>query len=294
MVPETKRSETITPISSNNIVDQIDIDDQIELVVAASPIQPLFTPKTVLKCEQGICNKIFIVGDSNGENCVSVFNKLLRKCGKSNYLVTSFFKPNALCDDVIADIPKVCKDFTPNDHVIILAGTSNALQGKTYNGHKLFVVLEALSQTNVTLVSTTYCKGRTVLNKFMYDFNCGLVKTARCFHHVNYVETNKVMAQAGVYNFYPVLSLFVRRLILECVLYNLVLGNSNCLVFVPLCNFDLNLNDVAAPGTEIALDDQLNDGNTLISPNPITQMESNETCGVSDGLDTAKTFFRDS
>ena len=85
--------------------------------------------------------KILIIGDSNGEECVSLFNSAFRNLNINGFLVSAFFKPNALFLDVIKDIPKMCKNFNFDDHVFVIGDTTDCLKGKCVDNNKLFAIL---------------------------------------------------------------------------------------------------------------------------------------------------------
>lgn len=180
--------------------------------------------------------RIFIAGDGNGEDCVSITNSILQNHGGENSLVTSFLKPNALFEEVLNVIPKACSDFNFNDHIFILAGTSDVLKDKKVNKDQICKLLTSLYRTNVTIFSTTYCHGRVVLNDLMYKFNCDLVRISKCFSHVKYIETNKILKDANVTNFYPTVGYRNKKIILKSVLFStiLYLSVNNNLIVVPL------------------------------------------------------------
>lgn len=158
-------------------------------------------------------SQILILSDNNGHDCVDI---LTSNCG-NEYIVSSFFKPNAAFEEVTSSATAMCTNFTKSDHVIIFAGIANVLRGKPLNILKLTNLLMGLKNTNVSIVSCTYCRNRNFLNKFIYEFNVNLVKAERKFDHVRYIETNRVLNREGIYNYKPYLNYTTKNIILKSI-----------------------------------------------------------------------------
>ena len=230
--------------------------------------------------------KILIVGDSNGEQCVSLFNSAFRNININNFLVSAVFKPNALFLDVVKDLPKMCKKFNFDDHIFVIGGTADCLKGKCVDKNKLFSILSELKHTNVTLLSTTYCQNRLVLSKFMYDFNCVLFKTSGCFHNVNYVETNRILQESSVSNYYLNLTYFVKKVIIDCTVQQTFVNNNN-LICVPIQG-----DDFSDSGEEISGLNLVSDNETSIVLETTANLNSSNKSIMSDIGRKTDLFFR--
>jgi len=233
-IPQVMGDSVHTQLSSE--------EDLAEIVSGGNTVNPDLCPNP----KQISQKRIFFAGDANGDQCVSLSRAILNRHNAENILVTSFFKPNAFFDEVLDVIPKACRDFTSDDHIFIFAGTSDVLKGKKIDLNKVTKLLTDLYHTNVTLLGTTYCQGRTILNSFMFDFNCNLVRLSRSFMHVNYVETNKILRNANFKNYSPVLSYAAKKIILKSVLDMQFLepNASGNLIQIPLIDGALTANNL--------------------------------------------------
>lgn len=84
----------------------------------------------------------------------------------------SIFKPNTFFNSVIEDIEALTKDFTCIDHVIIMAGTVDALKGNNFDTGIMTRKLKNVSQyTNIHFVENPMWKNRNILNKFIIEIN---------------------------------------------------------------------------------------------------------------------------
>lgn len=191
------------------------------MILSDNKINDTQTNKNYRKPESLVHNpiqqksQILIVSDSNGRDCVDILNEATT-C-KSKYIVSSFFKPNATFEEVTSNIHKMGGTFTKMDHIIIFAGITNVLRGKKFDTQKLNNILMRLNNTNVTILSCTYCRNRNILNKFIYEYNVNLVKAARKFNHVRYFETNRILKNENVYNYKPELNYITKKTIFNNV-----------------------------------------------------------------------------
>lgn len=137
--------------------------------------------------------KIFLIADSNGRNCF----KILEKLDKMNkYQITNNFKPNAVFENVVDNINNnSTKAYTKDDHVIIFAGTNNALNRKLINLEKIQETLKYLQNTNVILVAIPYLINNVKFNKYAYKNNRLLYNQSRASENNNvcFVDSNLLL-----------------------------------------------------------------------------------------------------
>ncbi|KAF2900704.1 hypothetical protein ILUMI_05482 [Ignelater luminosus] len=82
-------------------------------------------------------SKVLLLADSQGRGLVNQLQVNLNK----NFAVNGIFKPNPTFENVTAEVKRLSSNLIREDFVIILAGTNNALDGKT-------VTTDNLSKTN--------------------------------------------------------------------------------------------------------------------------------------------------
>jgi hypothetical protein len=71
---------------------------------------------------------ILLVGSSHGREV----GPMLQKHPGTEYVVTSIFKPNAPLANVAEDLRKLVKDFTKQDHIVIVGGSGNSLDRNSH------------------------------------------------------------------------------------------------------------------------------------------------------------------
>jgi len=163
-----------------------------------------------------VCSpRIFVIGDNSAEHCVSLLNNILNGNKNNKYFVSSIIKPYALYDDVVKDLKNLCSDFGPDDHIVVFAGIMNVLKGKNINKSSLNSILSSLFNTNVTLIGTTFCSNRDVLNNLMHDLNMDLFTVASNFRHVKYLDANKYLGQEQIVNRFTFITPYIKRYVLN-------------------------------------------------------------------------------
>ncbi|KAF2888923.1 hypothetical protein ILUMI_17250 [Ignelater luminosus] len=109
---------------------------------------------------------VLLLADSQGRGLA---NQLQVNLGK-DFSVNRIFKPNATFENVTAEVKSMTSNLTSEDFLIILAGSNNALDGKTVTTDNLSTISN-IENTNVIIIAVPYWKGRPVLNEFIYKIN---------------------------------------------------------------------------------------------------------------------------
>ncbi|KAF2897377.1 hypothetical protein ILUMI_08798 [Ignelater luminosus] len=109
---------------------------------------------------------VLLLADSQGRGLA---NQLQVNLGK-DFSVNGIFKPNATFENVTAEVKSMTSNLTSEDFLIILAGSNNALDGKTVTTDNLSTISN-IENTNVIIIAVPYWKGRSVLNEFTYNIN---------------------------------------------------------------------------------------------------------------------------
>lgn len=250
-------------------------------------------------------SRILIVGDNNALDC-SIFLKRFLK--PEEWSITTFSKPNALFEDIISELPLMCKDFDMSDHVLIFGGTTNALRGHPINSHSLSKCLDGLQNTSTTIVGTSYCKNRNILNNIMFDINSVLYKNSCLKENVNYLETNRFFSCENIINYKPFLNDFKKKVLLSAFCNNFLINPAidyQCLINVSLCRSaefvglsDDSRVDVPVDGVETVVSEgvstSLKDCSSIATPDNVC---SNGSIIIIDDVETPTTsspkqFFR--
>ena len=129
--------------------------------------------------------KILILSDEFGRN---VNKNVMHRIDSLNFKVETVIKPGADFQKVIEDIEALTSTYSPQDHVIIIAGSNN------FNTHKKYPLfrdicdkIKKCTNLNVTLATVAY--GRNYYtNKFIFKFNEKLKEFATKLNH--YVPGN--------------------------------------------------------------------------------------------------------
>lgn len=87
-------------------------------------------------------------------------------------------KPNAGYCRVIEDIVSLSKDYTLNDHIVILAGQNDFYRGRYPLFKALNESLKQCTHTNLHLLSIPYSTKKVRCNKFVYKFNVKMAEYA--------------------------------------------------------------------------------------------------------------------
>lgn len=128
-------------------------------------------------------NKLLILCDHHG----AALRRLLY-LRLDNYIIQAIIKPNAGYCELIEDIVTLAKDYTVDDHIVILAGPSDFHRRKYPLFKTLNDKLRHCTHTNLHLFSCPYLTKNVNLNKFVYKFNVKLAEYASRLH--NYAQGN--------------------------------------------------------------------------------------------------------
>ncbi|KAF5284404.1 hypothetical protein FQA39_LY17079 [Lamprigera yunnana] len=96
--------------------------------------------------------RILILADSQGRNLANKFRDRL----SPNYSVLYIFKPNATFEQTTCDLHGLTLDFNKGDHVIIMAGTNDALVKNYISDNSIEKTVAGLSHTNCLFVAVPY------------------------------------------------------------------------------------------------------------------------------------------
>ena len=140
-------------------------------------------------------NKILILSDECGRNC----NRLIKKYKElESYEITSIIKPGALLWQIIENIDSLCKNYTINDFVIIIAGTNDINKKSTPSFRYICNKLKLSSHTNIIFTSILYKKNRInsfLKNRYIHKYNSKLNEFLTKFNkyaegNISYLEVN--------------------------------------------------------------------------------------------------------
>lgn len=186
----TKACKKVKCLPEPIVTDQLDLNENTPPILTSSPKKTLGLQTVQAKhCLGKSRKRILIVGDNNGDSCAEILNNHINN---ENYLVSSFFKPNSTLSNVLNDLHLLCNDFTKEDHVVIIAGTIDALKGHCPRSNDVIGCLKKLENTNVCLIGTAFCEQRNILNNFMYDINSVFAQCASTYDYVSYLDCNRV------------------------------------------------------------------------------------------------------
>lgn len=115
-------------------------------------------------------SKILILSDEIGRGIVGLLRGM--QC-LSSFEISSFIKPNACLEDVMADVEKLTRDFTKHDFVFILGGFNNFGTNCYPNLRLLSGKLRQITHTNVIMSSVPYTGG-TKLDRRIFLYNSRL------------------------------------------------------------------------------------------------------------------------
>ncbi|KAF5277899.1 hypothetical protein FQA39_LY06051 [Lamprigera yunnana] len=96
--------------------------------------------------------RILILADSHGRNLANKFRDRL----SPNYSVFCIFKPNATFEQTTCDLLGLTLDFNKGAHVIIMAGTNDALVKNYISDNSIEKTVAGLSHTNCLFVAVPY------------------------------------------------------------------------------------------------------------------------------------------
>lgn len=131
--------------------------------------------------------KILLLADSQGRSCAHILNKLLPKY---KYDVTVFFYPNACFYNVTSNIEKLTKDFTFNDHVVLMAGTNDILKNTLISEQIVKNTLHKLSHTNVMIIGTLFWQNKSHFNYNVFLQNSLLDHISTNYNNVLFSDPN--------------------------------------------------------------------------------------------------------
>lgn len=133
-------------------------------------------------------HKILILNDDCGRYC----SRLLTKYRElDSYEVTSIIKPGALLSQVIENMDNLCRDFTLNDYIIVVAGSNDVNKNRTPSFRFICNKLKLCTHTNILFTSIPYKKQsmyNSLINKHIYKYNSKLNEFLTKFN--NYAEGN--------------------------------------------------------------------------------------------------------
>lgn len=167
-------------------------------------------------------SKIFIIADNNGRDCVNILKNTVES--KEKYIISAFYKPNARFEDVVSNLTEMGKDLGKADHIIVFAGTINALRGTAVDEIRLRNIFNGLKNTNISIIGIPYCKNRLILNRFIFDINLKLAALARTLENVRYIDTNKFLSNNGLVNYSPAVKYITKKAIIESI-YDKIIVN---------------------------------------------------------------------
>lgn len=135
-------------------------------------------------------NKILILADSHGRNMGNLMST------KSNYSVLNFFKPNGKLNDIINNVPKLTKNFTTNDYVILIGGTNDF---PCQNLKQLTLIylnlVKSLLNTNIILTAIPYNYKNVQLNYDINAINKFLYKLCLNNKNTYFFNTNLIISK---------------------------------------------------------------------------------------------------
>lgn len=121
-------------------------------------------------CSKPDRNRLLILCDETGRRLNKIMSKQLAGW---DVRVESVIKPGARLGGVIDSLPDLTKNYTFNDHVLIMAGQNDIRSGKYPSFRVLNDKLKICSNTNVLLASVPYMAS-CALNRRIYRFNMRL------------------------------------------------------------------------------------------------------------------------
>lgn len=134
-------------------------------------------------------SRILFVADSQGRNCGSIIRNIM-DCNK--YDTCCFFKPNATFEIVAESACELSANYGKNDHVIILAGSNNALKNQQLTTSYLEQLKQKMSHTKLTILLTPLWYGNIKLNSIILQNNITLCAVFR--NTTTIVNTNSVLS----------------------------------------------------------------------------------------------------
>ncbi|KAF5292372.1 hypothetical protein FQA39_LY03406 [Lamprigera yunnana] len=136
--------------------------------------------------------RILILADSRGRNLANKFRDRLFP----NYSVLCIFKPNATFEQTTCDLLGLTLDFNKGDHVIIMAGTNDALVKNYISDNSIEKTVAGLSHTNCLFVAVPYvyhCNYR-YFNNLAYKTNYQFQFIANNYSEsVKFVDVNRFL-----------------------------------------------------------------------------------------------------
>ncbi|KAF5284110.1 hypothetical protein FQA39_LY17101 [Lamprigera yunnana] len=136
--------------------------------------------------------RILILADSHGRKLANKFRDRL----SPNYSVLCIFKPNATFEQTTSDFLGLTLDFHKGDHVIIMAGTNDALVKNYISDNSIEKTVARLSHTNCLFVAVPYvyhCNYR-YFNKLAYKTNYQFQFIANNYSEsVKFVDVNRFL-----------------------------------------------------------------------------------------------------
>ena len=135
--------------------------------------------------------RLWLVSDSHGRNCYKYLTDT-----QNQFDVSVIFKPNANFNQVVSSIPDLTKDFTANDHVVVMAGTNDVLDCKsnvvaTNEFFDISPLLSICKKVNVHVVSIP--PRFDVPGTREVIFNMNLCLKNECSSHLNFIESFKLL-----------------------------------------------------------------------------------------------------
>ncbi|KAK4875287.1 hypothetical protein RN001_011709 [Aquatica leii] len=105
---------------------------------------------------------VLILGDSQARNMGGILKSLLNT---SAIEVLNIFKPNGLLEDIICDVKRFTRDFTPYDFVVVMEGSNNAFNGVKLDTRRVANALRELkSRLNLVVMSTPFVRNYNYKN----------------------------------------------------------------------------------------------------------------------------------
>lgn len=140
-------------------------------------------------------NRVLLLTDGRGKQ----LNTLIRKKTNNEYDILTFIKSGALMNRVIENIEHLAKDLTHLDHLVIMAGSNDLLQGQMPSFKLICNKLKLCSHTNISFISVPYVKNDCFKNNYIYKYNDKLNNFLYRFNkfaegQISYIEINDIQS----------------------------------------------------------------------------------------------------
>jgi len=134
-----------------------------------------------------------LLGSSDGREV----GPMLQEHLGTEYVVTSIFKPNAPLANVIEDLRKLGKDFTKQDHIVIVGGPGNSLDRNCYYQIDIKFIAERTSNTSVGFLNLFERHNEPWMNEKVRSVNLHLDQAplGRGTSHIGVIDTTSIVRE---------------------------------------------------------------------------------------------------